>query len=327
MNNLVVPTLVLFATTAAVEASTWEVRKIQDDRALSSSPGAFDFLISNASPPDEPLCITATEGMKDFGNLKLLPCDFAYFPPEQLWNYENGKLFNDLGNGQTNCMVINHGETLFDGVRIRLADCNEALSFNEFIFDGDLIRVTSDDGYCITNRGATAQIGDSIHVKPCRDRDDFKWLHTEEDSRNDGGTLYSFYAEGGCIQPKDGSTAKFTEIIMDECNAASVWNIKEVNGVQSFRSNLDITKCLQAGLGGVVTHGTKLRLMPCKGEERLQHFEWSDETPIRLANRDEFEPDLCLEWRGRNVNVGVDPVIMKTCDLLVWEGWSGDEVY
>lgn len=89
---------------------------------------------------------------------------------------------------------------------------------------------------------------------------------------------------------------------------------------QDFSSGLGTSMCAQAGLGGFVDHGAKLRLMPCKESEELQKFEWEDETPIKLASND----DLCVEWRGLSMSVGVDPALMKLCDLF--EGWSGDEV-
>lgn len=315
--NFPLVALALFVTIT----EAWEIRPLQDDRKLQSAPGVFDFLISNAS--QEPLCITAADGMRNFGNLKLMPCDFETFPAEQLWNYEDAKFYNDIGISNSKCMVVNHGKELWNGVRVRLADCADSLLMTSFLYDGEFIRVASDETYCLTNRGDKAQAGDTIHAKPCLDRDDFKWTHTDMDPRNDGGTLYSFYADDGCIQPKEGSAAKFTEIIMGECDARYAWNVKDVDGVKAFRSRLDLSMCLQAGLGGYVDHGTKLRLMPCNENEELQKFEWSDETHIKLVSREE----LCLEWRGRNVNVGVDPVIMKSCDLTVYEGWSGDEVY
>lgn len=313
-----------FSSTNA--AGPWKVEKIQDYRALSGTNS--NFLISNASPPDQPLCITVVDdgSLRNVANLKLEHCNFEMFPSNQLWSFEDGKLLNGLGSGNAKCMVVNHGVSLFDGVRMRLADCVKN-SLNEFVFDGEYIRIAVNTGYCLANRGTRAQAGDTILAKPCQDVNTFKWNHKNEDPRNDGGTLYSFFAEGGCIQPKNGSTEKFTPIIMDNCDDARAWNVKEMNGVKIFRNRLDLSMCLQAGLGGYVDHGTKLRLMPCKEMERLQHFEWSDETPIKLANREEYEADVCAEWRGRNVNVGVDPVIMKTCDLTVWTGWSGDEVF
>ena len=313
---------ILFVAFAlCTSTGAWEVRKLQQDRILA---GNFDFLISYVSPADQPLCITATDGLRNFGNLKLMPCDFVNFPPEQLWNLEpDCRFYNDLGDGNEKCMGVNHGQALFDGVRMRLADCiDDSPALNDFAYNGTHIRLFAYPSYCITNRGATAHVGDTIHAKPCQDRDDFKWKYTDEDPRLDGGELYSFYADGGCIQPKNGSTEKFTEIIIDECDNSRAWNVKQVDGVVIFRSRLDINMCMQTGLGGYVDHGTKLRLMPCDETEEYQKFDWSDETPIKLASRD----DLCMEWRGRNVNVGVDPVIMKKCDKTVYEGWSGDSV-
>lgn len=314
MKLLVTTTLLLCPLVGA--AGTWKARRL---------PESFDFLISEASPEDSPLCIAASEG--PFGNLKLLPCDFDSFPPEQLWNLQDGKFYNDLGNGNEKCMVVNHGHqgALEDGVRMRLADSctKDSPSLDEFVYDGNYIRLLSDLSYCVTNRGATAHVGDTLHAKPCRNRDDFKWKYTEDDPRLERGELYVFYADGGCIQPKNGKTDKFTEIIIDHCDARRAWNVKQIGAdFVLFQSRLDLNMCMQTGLGGYVDHGTKLRLMPCNEAEEYQQFDWSDETPIKLASRD----DLCLEWRGRNVNVGVDPIIMKECDQTVYKGWSGDSV-
>jgi hypothetical protein len=187
---------------------------------------------------------------------------------------------------------------LVEGARMRLAtDCNDNVVNDEFIYDGEYIKLKSNEGYCVTNRGQNANDGDSIHIKPCRDRDDFKWLHTGNDPR--AGTLHSFYAEGGCIQTKNDSIANFAKVIIGECSASSAWSVVEGNGgVKIFRSGLDTSMCLQAGLGRAVEHGTMLRLMPCDETEELQKFEWDDETPIKLASIN----SLCLEWRGRNVS-------------------------
>jgi hypothetical protein len=191
----------VFITSSLLGASSveaWEVRKLgQDDRKL----GQVDFLVSQASPEKELLCVSAADGMRNFGNLKLKPCDFEQYPPEQLWNYQDGILYNDIGNGNSKCMVAND---VLDGVRMRLADCDESLAaYYEFIYDGEFIKFTSNQSYCITNRGPNANDGDPIHARPCSDRADFKWWHTGNDPR---GTLYSFYAEGGCIQTNNDST-------------------------------------------------------------------------------------------------------------------------
>jgi hypothetical protein len=301
---------------AVSNVESWKVHKLEheNERKLSQ----FDFLISRASPQGQPFCMTAadTDGMRS-SNLKLKPCDFEQYPAEQLWNYADDKFYNDVGNGNSKCMMPND---LLEGARMRLAaDCNVNVAHDEFIYDGEYIKLKSNENYCVTNRGQNVNDNDSIHLKPCRDRDDFKWLHTGNDPR---GTLYSFYAEGGCIQTNNDSIEKFTKVIIGECSASSAWSVFEANGGKMFRSGLDTSMCLQAGLGGVVKHGTMLRLMPCDENEELQKFEWDDETPIKLVSID----NLCLEWRGLNVNVGTDPIVMKSCEHLVFEGWSGDEV-
>jgi cell division septation protein DedD len=304
------------ATTATTTTSTTPEPTTTEATTTTEAISDYEFLVSDAST-DELLCITATR--VNFGSLQLMPCDFVGAPPEQLWYYKDNKFHSGLGD---KCMIVNHGQALFDGVRMRLADCSDSV-FNEVTYDGAFIKIVeSDELFCITNRGANANAGDTIHAKPCRhDRTDFKWTLMAQDPRINDGTLYQFYAYGGCVHPKNGSTAK-SEIILDECDESRAWNVKTVeDGVVVFRSRLDLNMCLQAGLGGKPRHGTKMRLVPCDNNEEYQKFEWSDETPIKLASRE----DLCMEWRGRSANVGVDPIVMKRCDGTEY-GWSGDSI-
>lgn len=298
--------------TTTQETTTTVVTTTEPTTTVASDYG---FIVSNASTDGERLCITATH--VDFGTLRLVPCDYAW--EEQLWKLEGNKFYNGLGKDY--CMTVNHGQALFDGVKMRLAGCNDS-ALTEFTYDGEYIKVVESDGlYCITSRGTSANAGDSLLAKPCRDRSDFKWTFTADDSENTG-TLHQFHAHGGCVQPKNGSTVKFTEIILDECDESYAWNGMVVaDGAVIFRSRLDLNMCLQAGSGGDPRHGTKMRLMPCNDNEENQKFEWSDGAPIKLASRN----DLCMEWRGNTASVGIDPIIMKTCDGTEYE-WSGDNI-
>jgi hypothetical protein len=76
---LVTATATALLTVSNVES--WKVCKLEqeNDRKL----GQFDFLISQASPQQQPLCLTAanTDEMHS-SNLKLKPCDFEHYPPE-----------------------------------------------------------------------------------------------------------------------------------------------------------------------------------------------------------------------------------------------------
>lgn len=135
--------------------------------------------------------------------------------------------------------------------------------------------------------------------------------------------LFELYGEGGCVQPKGGKTKPGTLVILDECDSARAWNVKEKDGVVTFRSRLDADMCLQAGLGGNPKVGTKMRLAKCKAGEYFQQFSWDDfEAPILLSSRD----DLCMMWRGVTGNPGVDPMIMTDCTKSPEYEWSGDEL-
>jgi hypothetical protein len=173
-------------------------------------------------------------------------------------------------------------EQIFDGVeaRARVADCTDFVS-KEWIHDGQYIKLASDEAYCLTNRGQNANVGDyTLHTKPCPDRPDFMWPHTSYDPRS----LYQFYPDDGCIATKNDSMEKFTKLVMGDCaGPSSTWNVVHTNGVKIFRNGLDKSMCVQAGLGGYVSHGTVLRLMPCNENEYLQKFQWDDETSIKLS--------------------------------------------
>lgn len=318
-------------------ADAWELRRVttQSKHRKLSNRAEWNFLVSQISE-DQAWCMSVAGPQND---IQLQDCDFVNAPPEQLWKFQDNRLWNDLGNGDSKCVTLKH--SLSDGVGMRLVDCSdddEPNSLMDFYWaddDGYIQPLSADDGapgaYCLTNRGANAHVSDPILAKPCLcTRSDYRWMLTEEDPRNEDNDdygdywLFELYGDGGCVQPKGGETTSGTLVILDECNSERAWNVKEKDGVVTFRSRLDTDMCLQAGLGGAVEVGTKMRLAKCNAGEYLQQFSWNDfEAPILLSSRD----DLCMMWRGVNGNPGVDPIIMTDCAKRPWTEWSGDELY
>lgn len=296
----------------------WQLRRVAKDRNLLEG---FEFIVSNASSNNDPLCITAVEGTKEFGGVELRSCDLQNAPPEQLWSRQGNKFVSGLSSDL--CMMVNHGKNLFDGVRLRLGQCGGGL--NEFTWnDGhaDRLRVLSDESFCLTCTGSTASSGDRVLAKPCLERADYKWTFTAADVPKDDslGVLYELvvYEADACVQPKDANDYE-APIILDQCDESRAWYVKEkIDGSVIFHSAIDPDLCLQAGFCHA-KDGTWLRLLPCDADESLQLFSWQDyEAPIKLADND----DLCMVYQGSSAEVG-DLIIMKNCADRTYE-WSGD---
>lgn len=132
---------------------------------------------------------------------------------------------------------------------------------------------------------------------------------------------------GGCIGIDKGGARKGNALKLLECvsnNDSIQWRIDED---VRFHSKVNDDMCMQAGYGKSVNDGTKMRIYPCSNS-RYQKFDDSFIMdglfgPIKL----ESEPNLCVVSRGVKRNIGVDPIIMKACDILEDDraiGWEGD---
>jgi hypothetical protein len=315
--------LVAFSNT---KVDALELRKVETagrDRKLRQ--GSV-FLISQADP-DMRLCITAVQGTKWAGNLELQPCNMVTAPANQLWNVKGDKIISALGDGTEYCMMINHGNVLFDGVRVRLGDCIENAANITFDERSGFIRLFGESGeaasyYCLTNTGINANAGDKILAKPCLYRADYRWTVNVPDDEGPFGDLYDLYeydAEG-CVRPKSAPAAEGSELILDTCDAGRAWYPKDYDGFVILHSQADVTLCMQVGLGGIPQDGSWMRLMKCDLDEDLQRLSWEDgyESPIKLASRG----DLCMVSQGQPKMPG-DRLIMKKCSVRTFE-WSGD---
>jgi hypothetical protein len=148
-----------------------------DDRPVDingcSPQQRFVFLVSKISS-DEDWCITAMEGVKDFANLGFRRCDFEGAPARQLWRLDaDGKIHSKVDTDK--CMIVNFGENLFDGVRMRVDRCDIDTTLNTFTHESDSgkLHISANKDYCVTNRGTAPHSSDTIHAKPCKDEDRF----------------------------------------------------------------------------------------------------------------------------------------------------------
>lgn len=146
-------------------------------RRAQDSLDNFIPFVSNIST-DEKWCLTATE-TKEHGNLGFRKCDTNSRPANQLWKLEgNGLLRSGVETSYGDaCAVVGFGDTIFDGVRIRLGPCDPNSVYYKFSWNADDFYLkTEEKGYCITNRGPNPNDSDSIlgHEK-CIDRGDYQW--------------------------------------------------------------------------------------------------------------------------------------------------------
>lgn len=149
-----------------------------ETRALANGGGEYGFVMSHIRK-NNPWCLTVAYGSDEFAKLGFRRCQFDQEPFNQLWKLDaNGKLHTRVDH--TKCMTLNRGQELFNGVRVRLADCQLDTDLNKFVFErhgktGSYFKVMDYSEYCITNLGRNPNAHDTIHAKPCIKRHDYKW--------------------------------------------------------------------------------------------------------------------------------------------------------
>jgi hypothetical protein len=135
----------------------------------------YGFIVLLIDQGDE-WCLSATE-MRRNGNLRLRRCDFEGNPDYQLWTFDDQNRLRSAVD-PARCMRVGLG-SIFDGVRMRLGVCDQ--DYNKFELDDQntqyLKVIGAGMGFCITNRGGSANVDDSIHAKPCPSQtlDDYQW--------------------------------------------------------------------------------------------------------------------------------------------------------
>jgi hypothetical protein len=147
-------------------------------RKLEIDPD-YGFVVSHIRE-DKDWCLTAAYGATNFEELGFRKCRYEEAPASQLFKFdEYGKLHSALDPSK--CMILNHGDALFDGVRIRLAGCELETLLNTFeLVAGEFFKVKLpfelSPPYCVSNRGPNPHNGDTIHAKQgCKNRGDYKW--------------------------------------------------------------------------------------------------------------------------------------------------------
>lgn len=287
----------------------------------------YGFLVSHISE-DSSWCIFVTEYASDFDNLGFRPCDFTGTPENQLWKFEADGRIRSLANPDM-CMVVNFGRDIFDGVRVRVADCELDSDLIHFSHNGDkdMIRLEADSGFCVTNRGVNPHDTDTIHAKPCRDTGRFAFTFQSEDSSStstptskpttappvtfepvsspDADPYYRIVTDDACFAVRGSNPYDDQKLILKPCGGEGQ-GFREDGDL--IRSQLNDEKCVQAGRPMTTPHhGTKMRIYMCDDNEFRQQFEVV-ESKFKLKGY-----DLCIDHRGVNANVHEDPIILKDC--------------
>jgi hypothetical protein len=285
------------------------------DRRLNDD--GYTFLVSSIRE-DEDWCITATEGVGEFKKLGFRLCDFDGAPSKQLWKRDDDKIRSKINPDR--CMIVGYGKKIFNGVRIRVADCDIDSDLNSFLFESDgttRILVNEDEEFCITNQGNNPDPNDTIVAKKCGNTDDFDWtfIPEEEPSGYFGLVNDDAYPESGCLVVKNENPRNDQPLILGNCDFNHNWRY-DSDGL--FHTELDDDKCMQAGRGGTPRRGTKMRLFDCDKNDELQQFDYN-QIDIKLRSND----DLCVGFRGDTSNVDDDPLLLKPCDKN-GNNWSED---
>jgi hypothetical protein len=119
----------------------------------------------------------------------------------------------------------------------------------------------------------------------------------------------------GCLTVIGGTPSNKDKLLLGECNQRNqAWRYDAAT--MQFHTKKNDKFCLQAGLGGPVGHGSKMRIFECDEDEALQKFEYLNALVLNGT-------DLCVAYRGINANVGKDPIVLKPCDLGN-NNWSQD---
>lgn len=296
----------------------------------------YAFLVSNIRN-NEDWCVTATNGVSNGRNLGFRRCDFNGSPSNQLWRLDSGIFRSAVDDGQ--CMTVNFGSALFDGVRVRTAQCDSSSRNQQFSHDGttDEIRLASNNNYCMANRGDSPNSSDTIHMlTPCGNDGRFKFTYRLNDGTSVGtpatpsptpvvapapptniaaGDFSYVNTDGGCFTVRDNNARNDQKLVLGSCNTANQrWNLGETD--QLLRTQLDSTKCVQAGRTANPRRGTKMRIFPCDSSNPLQLFT----TTGTNGNDSSFKlqlaayPDFCVDHRGVSANINNDPILAKPCN-------------
>jgi hypothetical protein len=322
-SSMILPLLAIVAF-KGVEAGWQATRTVpRDDRRLESTFGFLVSNIDNAKYGTE-WCIQAPEDDSDNSKLDFEPCFFYWDSRDyKLWKFEDLK-FRNKANPNL-CITI---KSLFDGARVRVADCDEETDLNLFLHDGlgttGSIIVKKDEEFCLTNRGTKTHHSDPIIVKECRKKGRFHFSHQPEpDQRdyygfvNDDACGDDYYFPGGCLVVEDEIPLAGQPIILGSCDFNHNWHD---DGDSLFHTQLDHRMCMQAGPDGETPGlGTEIFLFPCDKDNELQKF-YYDGVDISLGGLQQ----LCIGFPGQTGELG-EPIVLTTCENNDnGNNWSND---
>jgi hypothetical protein len=282
----------------------------------------YHFLVSGIRTNDQ-WCITATNGAGDFVNLGFRECDFVGAPSTQLWRLRaDGTMESAVESGR--CMIVNYGTELFPGVRIRMSSCEPVTQNNQFQHNGatDQLRLVRDNTFCVTNRGTNPNYSDTIHALPCQDQGRFFFTYTpigesappvSSPVSSPVGDFLQYTTGGGCITVEGSNAINDQKLRLESCSRPN--NGWRVDGNGMLHTELDDSKCMHAGRTATPVHGTPMRIFDCDPANPFQLFERLSNGQIVLRDH-----NLCVDHRGVNANVNVDPIILKECSAA--GGWE-----
>jgi len=241
---------------------------------------------------------------------------------EEIEGYEETTVMFESFANQGYCMQAGLEGALEDGKKIRYMPCDPTDKLQHFVWvDGfdSPIKPVLDTDLCLTAQGDPNVLGANLIMKDCDIREE-EWSG-DSLGEFDEGAYYEFGNYVGCVQP---SGNKDRAIIGSCGGAESAWFVEYVDAEDftvAFHNGKYKNLCMQAGNGGAVIDGKKIRLKDCDSEEPLQYFIWEDyEAPIKIKSN----PNLCVVAQGLPAEKGAN-LIAKDCEVRNDE-WSGDEV-
>jgi hypothetical protein len=232
-------------------------------------------------------------------------------------------------------MIVNYGTDVFDGVRVRVTDCATTGANLGFSHNGatDQIKLASNQSYCMTNRGDNPNNSDTIHMKPCGTSDRFVFTYQAQGTTPTGPTptpapvvaptnipaddFGYITTGGGCFIVRNSNARNDEKIMLGSCTENQRWNY---GADKLIRTQLDPSKCLQAGRTATPKEGTKMRLFSCDLSNAKQIYDVVGD----MLQGFKFQlsgTTLCIDHRGVNANIGADPIVLKPCSE------AGDLVY
>ena len=144
-------------------------------------------------------------------------------------------------------------------------------------------------------------------------------LGDEDENFSFTGTLGLSGGAGPFVKVQSDNPKRWQKLIIDDIPdyggddipGTYAWTMK---GDSLLHSGLDENMCIQAGYGGTVKHGTKLRLNKCDESNEFQR--WNSDIHGSMKLLDDKFNEYCVASSGASFDLGKDPMIMVDCDRL-----------